>query len=80
MPETVSTLLVSSWAGLPLWAWAGFLIIVFAVLAADLGLFHRDAHDRASAKALRSPPSACRSVLPFQASSTGSMRPAMPRL
>ncbi len=45
MPETVSTLLVSSWAGLPLWAWAGFLIIVFAVLAADLGLFHRDAHE-----------------------------------
>jgi tellurite resistance protein TerC len=45
MPETIFALLVSSWAGLPLWAWVGFLTIVGLVLAADLGLFHRDAHE-----------------------------------
>lgn len=30
---------------LPLWAWAGFLIFIVAMLALDLGVFHRGAHE-----------------------------------
>ncbi len=33
------------YAGLPLWAWAGFLGLVIVILAVDLGLFHGEAHE-----------------------------------
>ncbi|MFZ4809138.1 MAG: TerC family protein [Hyphomicrobiaceae bacterium] len=32
------------WFGMPAWAWISFLIIVLAMLAIDLGIFHREAH------------------------------------
>ncbi|MFM9873446.1 MAG: TerC/Alx family metal homeostasis membrane protein, partial [Fimbriimonadaceae bacterium] len=32
-------------AGIPLWIWGSFLGFVFVLLALDLGVFHRDAHE-----------------------------------
>ncbi len=33
------------WMGMPVWAWLMFLAIVLAILAIDLGLFHKEAHE-----------------------------------
>jgi tellurite resistance protein TerC len=40
--EFVSTLLVAEWLGKPLWMWLAFHLIVFVLLAFDLGVLHRD--------------------------------------
>jgi tellurite resistance protein TerC len=36
--EFVSTLLVAEWLGKPLWMWLAFHLIVFVLLAFDLGV------------------------------------------
>jgi tellurite resistance protein TerC len=38
-------LLSSPWLGMPIWIWLGFIAVVLAVLAFDLGVMHRDAHE-----------------------------------
>lgn len=38
-------LLVVEWLGQPVWMWAGFLMVVIGLLAADLGLFNRRDHE-----------------------------------
>lgn len=43
--ENLGLALAWSWLGMPLWVWLGFLLIVLAILAVDLGLFHTDAHE-----------------------------------
>ncbi|WP_296585193.1 TerC family protein [Xanthobacter sp.] len=40
-------------AGKPLWLWLGFLAIVFALLAFDLGVLHRDSREIGIAESLR---------------------------
>lgn len=39
--EFLSTL----WLGMPLWIWMTFIAVVLAILAFDLGVMHRDAHE-----------------------------------
>ncbi|WP_028770394.1 TerC family protein [Silanimonas lenta] len=38
-------LLTGLWLGMPVWVWLGFLAIVLAILAFDLGVLHRQAHE-----------------------------------
>lgn len=38
-------LLLLEWLGKPVWMWAGFLTVVIAMLALDLGLFNRRDHE-----------------------------------
>ncbi|KAK0340853.1 hypothetical protein LTR94_028812, partial [Friedmanniomyces endolithicus] len=38
-------LLLLEWLGKPVWMWAGFLTVVIALLALDLGLFNRRDHE-----------------------------------
>lgn len=33
------------WLGMPVWVWLAFLGVVLTILALDLGLFHREAHE-----------------------------------
>jgi len=33
------------WLGMPVYVWIGFILLVVLILAADLGLFHRESHD-----------------------------------
>jgi tellurite resistance protein TerC len=40
LPAVLSTI----WLGAPVWAWAGFLLVVLAILALDLGVLNRRAH------------------------------------
>ena len=42
--ELLTTYLGGIWLGMPAWAWLGFLLIVLAMLAVDLGIFHKEAH------------------------------------
>ncbi|MFM9937985.1 MAG: TerC family protein [Hyphomicrobiaceae bacterium] len=37
--------LVANWLGMPVWVWLGFIAIVIVILAIDLGLFHKEAHE-----------------------------------
>jgi tellurite resistance protein TerC len=37
--------LTSAWLGTPLWMWLGFIAIVFALMALDLGVLNRKAHE-----------------------------------
>mgnify|MGYP002350145503 CR=1 FL=1 len=37
--------LTVEWMGKPAWMWAGFLVVVVALLAFDLGVLHRKAHE-----------------------------------
>ena len=39
------TALLAPWLGMPVWVWLGFIVLVTIVLAIDLGLFHRQAHE-----------------------------------
>jgi tellurite resistance protein TerC len=41
----MTELLTLLWLGKPLWTWAGFIIIVIVLLAFDLGLLHKKAHE-----------------------------------
>jgi len=38
-------LLSAVWLGAPLWVWLGFIAIVIFIMAVDLGLFHKEAHE-----------------------------------
>jgi tellurite resistance protein TerC len=40
------------WLGMPIWVWMSFLTIVVIILAIDLGLFHREAHEPSMREAL----------------------------
>ena len=37
--------LAANWLGMPIWVWLAFIGIVIVILAIDLGLFHKDAHE-----------------------------------
>ncbi len=37
--------LATLWLGMPVWVWLAFLALVVTILALDLGLFHREAHE-----------------------------------
>ena len=37
--------LTVEWMGKPAWMWTGFLVVVVALLAFDLGVLHRKAHE-----------------------------------
>lgn len=37
--------LLAAWLGLPVWIWLTFLLVVVALLALDLGVFHGTAHE-----------------------------------
>lgn len=43
--EFVNGLLFANWLGMPAWVWLGFITLVIVILAVDLGLFHKDAHE-----------------------------------
>ncbi len=43
--DSILTLLVSDFLGKPVWAWASFVAIVLALVAFDLGVFNRKAHE-----------------------------------
>lgn len=43
--ETLVSILGASWLGMPAWVWFGFIAIVLMIMAVDLGLFHREAHE-----------------------------------
>ncbi|MCL8380862.1 TerC family protein [Xanthobacter aminoxidans] len=51
--DQLITLLFLDVAGKPLWLWLGFLAIVFALLAFDLGVLHRDSREIGIAESLR---------------------------
>lgn len=46
-------ILLADWLGKPLWMWSGFLAIVFALLAFDLGLLNRGEREIGIARSLR---------------------------
>jgi tellurite resistance protein TerC len=41
----VTTILLASWLGMPVWVWLTFILLVLLILALDLGLFHGEAHE-----------------------------------
>ncbi len=43
--DTILTLLTANWLGMPAWVWFGFILIVLSIMAVDLGLFHKEAHE-----------------------------------
>ncbi|MDP3408418.1 TerC family protein [Bosea sp. (in: a-proteobacteria)] len=45
--------LIADWLGKPLWMWSGFLLIVFALLAFDLGLMNRGEREMGIARSLK---------------------------
>jgi tellurite resistance protein TerC len=38
-------LLLALWLGMPVWVWLAFIAVVLAILAFDLGVLHREAHE-----------------------------------
>jgi tellurite resistance protein TerC len=38
-------LLTTLWLGMPVWIWLGFIVVVLAILAFDLGVMNREAHE-----------------------------------
>jgi len=40
-----ATLLGASWLGMPVGVWLGFIALVLFILALDLGIFHKEAHE-----------------------------------
>jgi tellurite resistance protein TerC len=44
--------LLAEWVGKPVWMWMGFLAIVFALLAFDLGVLHKDDKEMGIAESL----------------------------
>lgn len=49
MPEFLTLL----WLGKPLWVWLGFLLIVVMLLALDLGVLHKTAHEVSIKESIR---------------------------
>ena len=43
--ELLSQALLMPWLGMPVWVWLAFLAVVVIILAIDLGLFHKEAHE-----------------------------------
>jgi tellurite resistance protein TerC len=43
--EHLPSWLSVAWLGMPIWVWLSFLTLVVIILAIDLGLFHREAHE-----------------------------------
>ncbi len=43
--ELVSAGLLATWLGMPVWVWLAFVALLVSVLAVDLGLFHKEAHE-----------------------------------
>jgi tellurite resistance protein TerC len=43
--ETVLPYVAMLWLGMPVWIWLGFVGIVISLLAFDLGVLHREAHE-----------------------------------
>jgi tellurite resistance protein TerC len=41
----MSSFLMANWLGMPAWVWLGFIGVVIVILAVDLGLFHKEAHE-----------------------------------
>lgn len=35
----------SSWLGMPVWAWTGFIALIVSIMVLDLGVLHRKAHE-----------------------------------
>jgi tellurite resistance protein TerC len=35
----------AQWLGMPVWAWLGFITLVLAIMAVDLGLFHKEGQE-----------------------------------
>ncbi len=72
-------ILLADWLGKPLWMWSGFLLIVFLLLAFDLGLLNRGQREIGIASSLRL--SASISALPVSMASPsgGPSRPAISR-
>ena len=52
MPDLSGLLPFDLFVGLGLWPWIGFNLFVLAMLAIDLGIFHRDAHEVSRREAL----------------------------
>ena len=48
-----SAFLLAEWLGTPAWMWLGFLGLVVALLAFDLGLLHRENHEIGVSESLR---------------------------
>lgn len=43
--EYASAWLLAGWLGMPVWVWLSFIAVVAIILAVDLGLFHKEAHE-----------------------------------
>ena len=43
--ELLWSFLPATWLGMPAWVWLAFITIVAIILAVDLGLFHKEAHE-----------------------------------
>jgi tellurite resistance protein TerC len=43
--DFITSLLAGSWLGMPIWVWLSFIAVVILILAIDLGLFHKEAHE-----------------------------------
>ncbi len=41
------------WLGMPVWVWLSFLTVVLLILAFDLGVLHREAHEIGTAESLK---------------------------
>jgi tellurite resistance protein TerC len=50
--ETFATFFLAEWIGKPIWMWAGFLSIVVALLAFDLGVLHKEDKEMGIAESL----------------------------
>ena len=51
--DFLADILTALWFGIPIWAWCGFTIFIVGLLALDLGLFHRTAHEVGFAESLK---------------------------
>ena len=45
--------LLNTWLGMPIWIWLTFVAVVLVILAFDLGVMHRDAHEIGVSESLR---------------------------
>ena len=46
-------LLTGLWLGMPVWVWLSFLFVVLAILAFDLGIMNKEAHEIDTAESLK---------------------------
>jgi tellurite resistance protein TerC len=43
--DNLTVMFFANWLGMPVWVWLGFIAVVLAIMAIDLGLFHKEAHE-----------------------------------